>query len=465
MEKAFRISVIVSVYNTQEYIRESLESIVKQSIGFEDCIQLILINDASTDNSAIICKEYEEKYPDNVLFLDLEQNRGLSAVRNLGASVAKGDYLTFFDSDDLWSANAFEEAVAFLDAHRDEIDFVSSNEEFFEGRTGAHILNVPAKENMIVDIQKQCQYIRSRGASIIIKTEVTRKYSFDIQQKGYEDTRYVAEVLCEKGKYGMLANTVYYFRKRKAQTSLTQTAHKNIDQYTSDMELFFSGVYEASCRAYGCLIPMFQLLIAYVLAYRFGEHADMSESEIERYEAILHTMLDAVEDKYIIMAPNAKPNIRIAMLSFKNRRDIRSEMILRGQNFYFGNNVVLKAKENILSLWSIASVGDLFVLEGKVNLDIEKNYEVVAETQDGKQSPCTVMRYFGRKSNVAFRNYVWNHYGFVVSVPKNEAETIRFLIKMDGDQVYVPILICGDCKSWQEGQVKQINLYEINAMK
>ena len=66
MKRKFLISTIIPIYNAEQYLAESIESIIKQTIGFEENIQLILVNDGSTDNSGNICKEYVEKYPENI---------------------------------------------------------------------------------------------------------------------------------------------------------------------------------------------------------------------------------------------------------------------------------------------------------------------------------------------------------------------------------------------------------------
>ena len=58
MKRKFLISTIIPIYNAEQYLAESIESIIKQTIGFEENIQLILVNDGSTDNSEIICKDY-----------------------------------------------------------------------------------------------------------------------------------------------------------------------------------------------------------------------------------------------------------------------------------------------------------------------------------------------------------------------------------------------------------------------
>ena len=91
-----KISVIVPVYNVEQYVGECIESILSQS--FYD-IELILINDGSKDNSGSMCDEYAKK--DNRIKVIHKKNEGVSIARNIGIKNASGKYIAFVDSDDL----------------------------------------------------------------------------------------------------------------------------------------------------------------------------------------------------------------------------------------------------------------------------------------------------------------------------------------------------------------------------
>ena len=90
------ISIIVPIYNSEKYLAECIESITKQTYKN---IELILINDGSADNSQEICEEYAKK--DNRIIVINQSNSGVSASRNKGIEMAKGDYILFIDSDDI----------------------------------------------------------------------------------------------------------------------------------------------------------------------------------------------------------------------------------------------------------------------------------------------------------------------------------------------------------------------------
>ena len=99
-----KISVIVPVFNAEKYLRKTIDSILNQS--FTD-FELILVNDGSTDSSKKICEEYALK--DKRIILLNQENQGVSVARNNGLKIAKGDYISFIDSDDWIIKNFFED--------------------------------------------------------------------------------------------------------------------------------------------------------------------------------------------------------------------------------------------------------------------------------------------------------------------------------------------------------------------
>ena len=99
-----KVSVIVPVYNSEIYLRDCLESLLNQTLTE---LEIILVDDASTDKSFEIIVEYKNKYPKIKIFKS-EQNKGQGASRNIGMSLATGEYIGFLDSDDYVAPTMYE---------------------------------------------------------------------------------------------------------------------------------------------------------------------------------------------------------------------------------------------------------------------------------------------------------------------------------------------------------------------
>lgn len=118
-----RVSFVVPIYNVELYLRECIDSILKQT--YQE-IEIILVDDGSTDNSSKICDEYLSI--DDRITVIHKPNSGLSDARNLGVNTAKGDYIMFVDSDDfLADESVVERLIRELDIPDEPYDFINFN--------------------------------------------------------------------------------------------------------------------------------------------------------------------------------------------------------------------------------------------------------------------------------------------------------------------------------------------------
>lgn len=110
-----QVSAIIIFFNAEAFITEAIASVFAQTIS---SWELLLVDDGSTDTSTRIARTFHENYPGKVRYLQHEghQNRGMSASRNLGIRHARGKYIAFLDSDDVWFPNALEEQVTILES-------------------------------------------------------------------------------------------------------------------------------------------------------------------------------------------------------------------------------------------------------------------------------------------------------------------------------------------------------------
>lgn len=120
------VSVVVAVYNIEDYICECVDSIINQTIQPEE---IILVDDGSTDRSSALCDEYAEKNT-NIRVIH-QKNAGLSAARNTGIEHAQGVWVYFVDGDDILAPDVIESFLAVLTAHEGDVEFIQGRMTWF----------------------------------------------------------------------------------------------------------------------------------------------------------------------------------------------------------------------------------------------------------------------------------------------------------------------------------------------
>ena len=103
-----KVSVIIPVYNSSKYIKECIESVINQTYKN---LEIIVIDDRSTDNSVEIIKSIKDK---RIKLIEQEKNMGVAIARNKGIKASNGDYICFLDSDDYWYKNKIEKQIKFI---------------------------------------------------------------------------------------------------------------------------------------------------------------------------------------------------------------------------------------------------------------------------------------------------------------------------------------------------------------
>lgn len=150
-----KVSVIVPVYNTERYLRRCLDALTGQTL--QD-IEILLINDGSTDRSFAILSEYQKRFPEKIRVITKE-NGGQATARNLGIMEAKGEYIGFADSDDYVDETMFQKMYEL--AKRKQADYVEcqyrcideSGKKPVEIRTNGHIREYTSNQDMMIDPQ------------------------------------------------------------------------------------------------------------------------------------------------------------------------------------------------------------------------------------------------------------------------------------------------------------------------
>ena len=215
MERKYKISIIMAVYNVEQFVAESIESVIAQDIGFEN-IQLILVDDGSRDNSLEICRGYAQKYPQNILLIHKE-NGGVSSARNEGLKHVQGEYVNFLDSDDLLTPDSCRLVYDFLSRHSGETDMAVIPLFFFDGQTGQHPLNSKFRRGTrVINLEKEWNCPQLSLSCAFTRRECFENLQFDTGLSYAEDGQVALQILMNKLRMGVVKEARYMYRKRTA---------------------------------------------------------------------------------------------------------------------------------------------------------------------------------------------------------------------------------------------------------
>lgn len=137
-----KISVIIPIYNSENYLNQCIDSILNQS--YEN-LEVILINDGSTDSSGFICDEYAKL--DSRVKVIHQSNSRIGASRNNGINYATGEFITFIDSDDYLDKNTYQEAMNYIKKY--DADLIQWDLEFLPEKDCGYIINNKEKHSVV----------------------------------------------------------------------------------------------------------------------------------------------------------------------------------------------------------------------------------------------------------------------------------------------------------------------------
>ncbi|MDO3723209.1 glycosyltransferase family 2 protein [Marinobacter sp. chi1] len=219
------VSILIPVYNVAPYLREALDSIVNQS--YEN-LEIIIINDGSTDNSLEIAEEYER---DARVSIFSQPNRGLSGARNKGVELATGKYIYYFDSDDILELNAIEDCVKVMEeSDLDIIAFSASTfgDIDFKGKTyHRENTDIMTGKAFLEKYIATPSYFCSACNYLCKKTVVTNNCITFIDRIPHEDETYTFDIFYHAGRVKSISSRYFKRRYRAGSIMTSRKSERN----------------------------------------------------------------------------------------------------------------------------------------------------------------------------------------------------------------------------------------------
>lgn len=325
------ISIIVPVYNVEEYLEKCVESIINQTYKN---IEIILVDDGATDNSGKICDELGKK--DDRIIVIHKANGGLSDARNAGLKIAKGEYIGFVDSDDYIAEDMFETLYNLNKKYNSEISIVSYY-EIYKGRVIGvrdsknleELTKLEAIRELLIDTN-----IQSYAWNKLFKKELFDGLEFPTN-KNFEDIA-TTLLLFEKANKVVLLEDPKYYYVRRDNSIIGVRNYKTYKDYLDviyDKYNYLDGKYEELdlYNAYNYIINMiwvYTIIVTFELdeVYKeFVKQYDLFEKLINKYGNNITDKLDNYNKSVLYMMllnkEYSKPAVKQLYKTYKEKRN------------------------------------------------------------------------------------------------------------------------------------------------
>lgn len=319
-----KVSVIIPCYNAVRWLPQCFLSLAQQTIGI-DSLELIFVNDASTDEGATwgLLTEFERAYPESVLIIDLPQNRRQGGARNEALQYASGEYLAFVDADDWVDVTLFEKV--YCCAKENDADIVQFQHQFYFEQAG--LVNNPAV------MQSECIRMKTPEdrKRLLLSEKFTygcwnklyRKQMVDAMQVRfaeqviYEEPLFVYPLLFAADCFVTLPEPLYIYRQNhtgtmrsdmKERKTLLQHAQVQLLTWNFMKETAYFHTYYEEIKLYFLHTYLYEFLV-------FAKNREIPV-DLSVFEPLVHTALaqvgDITQSAYSALQPKQMELYRLA---------------------------------------------------------------------------------------------------------------------------------------------------------
>ncbi len=310
-------SVVSAVYNVGLYLEDYLNSLVVQTLDFKTHIQLILVDDGSTDNSRRIIRRWLKKYPGNIQYYRIP-NSGPAAARNVGLSHATCNWVTFIDPDDFVDREYFARVDATIEKNREgTVGLVSCAFVFYNEVTRQTLDGHPLRfrfaagevERPIRDLGR---FVQLNVNSAFFRRDIIEAAGLRFDERVrpvFEDAHFCGRYLLRaQDSLAVFApGAVYYYRRRSDGTSLLQTAPGRPEMYADKVRYGYIGLLREAAQLCGTPPRHIQFTVLYSLGWDLARIVDnagpmpiLSQAQEDEYVALLKETFAFIEVEAVV---------------------------------------------------------------------------------------------------------------------------------------------------------------------
>ena len=421
MKDDFRylVSVIIPVYNAQKYLTKAIRSLLGQTLS-QDQIEILLIDDGSTDGSPILCDRYAEEYSNIRVFHQI--NAGVSAARNRGIREAQGKYLAYLDADDWLSRETLRNVTCFFDQYYDEIDLVSYPivHCYPNGKCKKQSRDESISDTRLIDVRKE-PGVSLTTMNLVVKNQCDANILFRTDIRIHEDIDYQIRLIGDRYIFGYLKEACYFYRRDNGGTT---------DKYSEPSKMFEPSMilYEewmAIGKGNAKLFPYIQHSIIKSISWKMREGiffpTYLNRADYEKQNTRFGRLLNSIDTDVILNHPELDYRDRFYLMAKKLAgetcagKNYPIYVFFTSKQFQSGN------------LALIGMIANSIQPKSKVQL-------FISEKGSKKRTPVNLQSFSWCADNI---NEQDSYYGFCEMIAWKEKEEIE--ISAEENEVSIPV--------------------------
>lgn len=345
----YMMSLIMPIYNAESYLWDTLEAISSQTIN-RDLLEIILIDNGSSDQSLMICNEFQNKFIHLHVIVISQDEDTISSARNLGMSRAKGKYIMFLNDCDYLQKDAVEKLIYFFEEHYCETDVIT-----YPGRNRSasnnKLQSLYMKESGVYDLSKVF-YALQLGLNICVKNIDSKE--FDIEMLYYSELKFITEILERKMKIGFYNEECYCFNKSK----VLKIVEKNeiviqLFELVKLFEMFFQIPHISKYK---------MALFVYQLFLEMWKIQNISWAQVDKLIEKIGFLLQKVDINIILFFPDIDEYFKFYLLYLRN-----TQIMCIGEqnelNLVYRNRVLYHEEKFGVVIQSMKVVNDKLIIK------------------------------------------------------------------------------------------------------
>ncbi|EGZ51262.1 CDP-glycerol glycerophosphotransferase family protein [Neisseria wadsworthii] len=308
-------TIVTAIYNVEKYLDDFFNSITKQSLSFKKHIQIICVDDGSTDNSAKIINNWQRKFPNNIQYI-YKENGGQSSARNLGLEYTTTEWVTFIDPDDFLNTDYFKIVDTEIANNPNSqmvvsnlIFFIEANNSYKDTHSLKYRFNKKVNKVEVTNLENN---INLSVASSFFRTQYIKQFNllFDHKVKpNFEDGKFIADYLLNQ-TYGFalfLKDAHYFYRKRGDQSSTLNKAWQSTGKFFDVLKYGYIPMLEDFKNKQGHVPTYIQRTVLYDAAWYIdyllnqdGRTSFLTEEQKEVFHLLWKDIFTYIDTKTIL---------------------------------------------------------------------------------------------------------------------------------------------------------------------